>query len=70
VVYIFLDDDFNEITGESREVRRILTRMTDEIEAGERVGGSWPRIITEPNIEQMINLIFGVKRETELEAAT
>jgi hypothetical protein len=68
VVYIFLDEEVNDLTGEGHEVRRILTRMTDEIEAGERVGGSWPRIITDPNINDMIGLIFGPKKALEAAA--
>lgn len=59
VVYLYVDTEYDEITDETREVRRILTRPTDEYEAGERVGGAWPIIITDPNLTQMIEMIFG-----------
>lgn len=58
VVYLYIDQDVNELTGERTEVRRILTRPTSEFEAGERVGGAWPVVITEPNITNMISAIF------------
>jgi hypothetical protein len=59
VVYIYIDTERNELTGETIEVRRLLTRATAEFEAGERVGGVWPVVITEPNIVEMIDTIFG-----------
>jgi AAA domain len=65
VVYIYLDEDVDDLAGTRTEVRRVLTRQTDEIEAGERVGGAWPRIITNPNIAEMIDMIFGTKKEED-----
>lgn len=59
VVYLYLDHDDNELSGERVEVRRLLTRGTDSFEAGERVGGVWPRVISAPKITEMINMIFG-----------
>lgn len=59
VVYLYVDQEVDEFTGETREVRRLLTRPTDNFEAGERVGGAWPKVITEPSVSEMINMIFG-----------
>lgn len=57
--YLYVDQEVDPLTGESKEVRRLLTRQTDEFEAGERVGGAWPIIITEPNLTDMRDAIFG-----------
>lgn len=73
VGYLYTDVDEDELAGTSTEVRRLLTRGTDTFEAGERVGGAWPQVITNPNIENMIDMIFGApskktkakKEETE-----
>lgn len=59
VIYLYTEQEYDEIRDEIREVRKILTRPTDEYEAGERVGGGWPMVITEPNIKTMIEMIFG-----------
>lgn len=59
VGYIYVDHDADALSGESTEVRRLLTRPTDEFEAGERVGGAWPIVIDRPNITKMIADIFG-----------
>jgi hypothetical protein len=58
VVYIYVDQEVDELSGERTEVRRVLTRPTSEYEAGERVGGAWPIVITDPNIDTMISMIF------------
>lgn len=58
-VYLYVEHEYDEIQGESTEVRRILTRPTDEYVAGERVGGRWPVVITRPNISEMIDMVFG-----------
>lgn len=59
VIYLYVDHDTDELAGTSVEVRRALTRGTDSFEAGERVGGAWPTAITEPNLVEMIDMIFG-----------
>lgn len=59
VVYLYVDHEANELTGERVEVRKLLTRPTDEFEAGERVGGAWPMVIDHPNLTTMIEAIFG-----------
>lgn len=64
IVYLYVDQDHDELTGESTEVRRVLTRDSEVFEAGERVGGAWPRIITNPNITEMIDRIFGSEEAT------
>jgi hypothetical protein len=58
LVYIYVDQEIDELTGERTEVRRLLTRATPEFEAGERVGGAWPVVITDPNLSTMISDIF------------
>jgi hypothetical protein len=64
LVYIYVDQDVNELTGERTEVRRLLTRATDQFEAGERVGGAWPIVITNPNLTTMISDIFDAEPTT------
>ena len=58
VVYIYVDQEFDELSGARTEVRKLLTRPTNEFEAGERVGGAWPIVIERPNIDEMIGMIF------------
>lgn len=58
VVYLWVDTETTGVMNETREVRKLLTRQTSEFEAGERVGGAWPSVIPEPNIEQMKDMIF------------
>lgn len=70
LVYIYIDNDVNELTQERTEVRRLLTRESNEIAAGERVGGAWPVIISNPNITDMIDAIFGADATTDKEAGT
>lgn len=69
VGYIYVDHEVDELSGESREVRRLLTRATAEFEAGERVGGAWPVVITDPNLTMMISDIFDAD-DKEASAAT
>lgn len=61
VGYLYIDTDEDPLGDEIENVRRLLTQGTDEFEAGERVGGAWPQVINNPNITQMIDMIFGVK---------
>jgi hypothetical protein len=63
VVYLYVDTVQDPITLERTEVRRLLTRATSEFEAGERVGGTWPLLIDDPNITMMISDIFDTKTE-------
>ncbi len=64
VGYLYSDTEIDPLSGEAKEVRRLLTRATSEFEAGERVGGAWPSIITAPNISNMIDDIFGPATST------
>lgn len=64
VVYIYVDQEHDELTGERTEVRKLLTRPTNEFEAGERVGGKWPMVISNPNLTTMIEDIFDAKPES------
>ena len=61
--YLWVSQVTNELTGEQDEVRKFLSRRTDSYEAGERVGGRIPSVIENPNIEDMINTIFGPAAE-------
>jgi hypothetical protein len=45
------------------QVRRLLTRRTDSYDAGERVQGRLPGVIDNPNIQTMLDTIFGPKPE-------
>lgn len=62
VGYLYVDNendvDIDGVVTATREVRRLLTRGTPTFEAGERVGGAWPIIITNPNLTDMISAIF------------
>lgn len=57
--YLWADSSTDTISGQTTEVRKFLTRRTDQYEAGERVGGRIDRVIENPNIAQMIEEIFG-----------
>lgn len=59
VGYLYFEQEVDELSGKVTEVRRLLTRPTDQFEAGERVGGAWPMVITNPNLTTMIDAIFG-----------
>jgi hypothetical protein len=59
VTYIYVERVPDPTTGEMVEIRRLLTQGTHDIEAGERVGGKLPRVIDNPNIEEMRRTIFG-----------
>lgn len=63
VGYLYVEQVQNDLTFETTEVRRLLTRRTNEYEAGERVGGRLSMVVDDPNIEQMIIDIFGAKPE-------
>lgn len=62
--YLYLDQEVDGLTGEVKEVRRLLTRITREVEAGERVAGAWPAILDNPNISTMIDMVFGEQNNT------
>lgn len=63
VGYLYVEQVSNDLTFETTEVRRLLTRRTNEYEAGERVGGRLPMVVDDPNIEQMIIDVFGERPE-------
>lgn len=58
VAYLWVETERNDLTGETTDVRKILTRPTGEFEAGERVGGVWPAVMDDPNISTMRDMIF------------
>lgn len=70
VGYLYVDTEVDPLTGVAKEVRRLLTRATSEFEAGERVGGAWPSIITDPNISSMISAIFDTGAATTTPTTT
>lgn len=61
--YLWVEEVRNEITDETTEVRKLLTRRTPTYEAGERVGGRIARVIEDPNITTMIQQIFSPAKE-------
>ena len=65
VGYLYVTHEEDELTGQMTERRNLLTRGTDSFEAGERVGGAWPAVLTEPNISTMIDAIFGSDMPTK-----
>lgn len=59
VLYMWVENETNDLTGESAEIRKVLTRPTPQFEAGERVGGVWPQVISNPDLSVMKDMIFG-----------
>lgn len=58
-MYVDLVYNQNDPTQPPVEVRRMLTGFDPQIIAGERVQGRLPRIIDNPNVEQMLDQVFG-----------
>lgn len=54
----------SELSVETVEIRRLLTRRTGEYEAGERVGGRLPIVVDNPNVVEMLDAVFGPSGET------
>jgi hypothetical protein len=48
--YLYVEDEFNRKTNATVQVRKLRTRRTKDIEAGERVGGKIPAIYTLPMV--------------------
>lgn len=61
--YLYVDQVQDDPTQPPYEVRRMLTRKHPEYEAGERVGGRLPNVVDVPNIETMLDTIFGPRPE-------
>lgn len=61
--YLYVDQEQPDPTVPPHEVRRLLTRKHPQYEAGERVGGRLPAVVDNPNIEQMLDQIFGPRSE-------
>lgn len=60
VGYLYVENVLvNDVTMETAEMRRLLTRRTPTYEAGERVQGRIPVVVDNPNVEGMVNAIFG-----------
>lgn len=57
--YLYVDQEINELTATSTEVRRLLTRRDAQFEAGERVQGRIPPVMTNPSVSEMLDMIFG-----------
>lgn len=56
--YYYEDQEVDPTTGHVQRVRRLLTAKHPQFEAGNRVPGL-PEVITQPNIESMIESVFG-----------
>jgi hypothetical protein len=65
--YLWAESRTDQLSGETIEVRKLLTRRTDTYEAGERVGGRIDRVIENPNVSDMIKQIFGPTNESSEE---
>ena len=60
VSYLYVDQIPSEDpTVPPQEVRRLLTRKHPLFEAGERVQGRIPPVVDNPNITEMLNMVFG-----------
>lgn len=61
--YMYVDLVYNQAdpTQPPVEVRRMLVGHDPNIISGERVGGRLPRIVDNPNVEQMLDIVFGPK---------
>lgn len=68
--YLYVEQVWNQETNQYDEVRRLLTRKHPQFEAGERVQGRLPAVIDNPNLEQMIDTVFGPRPEVAVPAAT
>lgn len=66
--YLFVQPVLDESTNAWVDVRRLLTRKHEKYEAGERVQGMLPAYVDYPNIETMIDTIFGPREEEEAAA--
>lgn len=51
-------EQVRDLTGGVTEVRRLLTRRSATIEAGERVQGRLPEVIDSPNLTEMLFTVF------------
>jgi len=67
VGYLWVEQEVNELTGETIETRKLLTRRTAQFEAGERVDGKIPIVVNitprqpgEPghDVEGLISMVF------------
>jgi len=71
VGYLYVDNELGADGQPTRRVRRLLITPHPEYETGERVQGVLGDIVTEPNITQMLQTIFGSSGIMEsLEEAT
>lgn len=61
--YLFTQPVLDEAANEWVNVRRLLTQKHEKYEAGERVQGRLPAYVDYPNVEGMINAIFGPREE-------
>lgn len=61
--YLYVDQiPSNDPTGQTppEDIRRLLTRKHPAFEAGERVQGRIPGVLDNPNITEMLDMVFGV----------
>jgi hypothetical protein len=74
--YLWVEQEMDDLTGQSREVRKFLTRRTPQFEAGERVDGRIPIVmevqsrtsgVPGTDVANILNMIFGSESEPALE---
>jgi hypothetical protein len=68
-MYVELVYDPNNPAAPPQEIRRMLVGFDPTIIAGERVGGRLSRIISNPNVVEMLDAVFGPKPVEAVAAA-
>lgn len=77
--YLWVEQVADPLTGEAAEVRKLLTRRTDQFEAGERVDGRVPPVMevesrkprqSGTDITRMLNMIFPTTTTTSTPTPT
>lgn len=57
--FLYVEPEFDEAKGEWIPKRKLITSKHDKVEAGQRVGEDFPYTVENPNIAEMLDLIFG-----------
>lgn len=64
--YLYRDHVANELAdGATTQVNRLLISPHPQFEAGERVQGRLPALITQPNVTEMLRILNNPKQESE-----
>lgn len=60
-LYVELEAEGDDLV----EKRRLLTRRTSQFEAGQRLGGAIPPIVDNPNLSDMIDMVFPLLKHSD-----